>query len=509
MSEEQQQSRDSESAYILVGVLILLTLAAFSILIIQNQSRDTLQTTNTARARSVNYYNAEDSMARGVAWIRKNSGHLASLFSRDNFYSNFDRSTPSVGSNDSGLEIPTLLKANGTNNSLIITNSGDLATAVFPVAISAEDGSNFDAQAEFASAALGDSLVRITLVDAVPVTAASDFGDPDDGNAAPATDFRPIFRVDSLNASDSGSHTFAYLTGMPEYNTAAGFYGRDFMEMRQSCDSYVSDDGAYNAGSNRNANCTIGSDGEVRIHQSEDIYGTAKTPDAINASAPFGGGVCADFDPGCPNNGETCEGDDSCAGPGLPVYQTWATYCPTDQGNVQANRNQTINLTVSSDAPAHKCWAQVSTRSPNGEIVLSSTDYPYFIEELDIANNSQLSIVPDTPNGVVELYVMEFTGNSFNGNQVVNTNNKPYQFRIHYLGNNDLTLNGTANVNAFLTAPNAGVTVSGNFTYQGSIRAASLTATGSGALRYDESGEEQSFSDLSLDVERVSQRYRY
>ena len=69
-------------------------------------------------------------------------------------------------------------------------------------------------------------------------------------------------------------------------------------------------------------------------------------------------------------------------------------------------------------------------------------------------------------------------------------------------------MNGTAAMNAFIVAPYTGVTVQGNFTFQGGIKATSLTATGSGVLRYDESGDITTISDVTYQVKNVEQNYR-
>jgi hypothetical protein len=119
-----------------------------------------------------------------------------------------------------------------------------------------------------------------------------------------------------------------------------------------------------------------------------------------------------------------------------------------------------------------------------------------------------LQIAPSPATGVVNLYVENFTGNKFNGGQVINTSNKPYQLRIHYLGTSNLTLNGNAEMRSFLVAPYAAVDVQGSFEYYGGIKATALTFTGSGDIHYDESGNITTLSDVQYRLRNMENHYR-
>ena len=63
-------------------------------------------------------------------------------------------------------------------------------------------------------------------------------------------------------------------------------------------------------------------------------------------------------------------------------------------------------------------------------------------------------------------------------------------------------------MNAFIVAPSAGISVQGNFIFQGGIKATNLTFTGNGALRYDESGDITTLQDATFKVRNETQRYR-
>lgn len=505
MSKEDMdfQEHEDSGGYVLVGVMILLAISAIMVATALDFAATSSKTILSEKVRTREYYQAEDSLAKATSWIRDNSKNLTSVFNRSNFYTTFDRTNPTYGSNDSGtVRVLTKIKMQGTSNSAILANSATLATALFPNTVNTSTGASFNPVAQFSAGSFGSDIVRVTLVDAVAVDPTKDYGDPDLGNAAPATDFYPVFRVDAMKATDRGAHVYGYAVGNLIYDYGVGFYGRDVFEMRQGCDSYLSNNGNYSSASRR-ANCTTGSNGTLQIHQNETLYGSAQTNGSINESSPFGGAVCSDFSSGCPNAGLKCAGA-SCGVPGLPAYNSWASYCPTNRGNPDTN-NQT--LTVSGNAASQKCWATVDIGSSK-TLTLTSTNYPYFFDTLKIHNNGALAINPSPSTGTVTIYVRNWDGNKFNGNQVLNANNKPYQLRIHYLGTNALTLNGNAQMRAFLVSPYAAVSVQGNFDYYGGIKATSLTFTGNGDIHYDESGDITTLGDTQYSLRNIIQRYR-
>ncbi len=494
----------AQKGHILVGVLILLAISALIIASSLQQTSASARTTLANKVRSRNYYNAEESLGLALSWLRNNSTGMALMFSRANFYTLFDRTTPTVGSNDASIfTVPTKVKVQGTTNSAVLVSNNGLATANFPNSTDTMTGTSFDPDIQFAANSFAKNMVRITLVDAIPLDSTKDYGDPDAGNAAPATDFNPVYRVDAMKSLTGGSHVLGYLFGSLVLDVGVGFYGKNLLDLRQSCDSYISNNGAYTSG-NKRANCTVGSNSTLEIHQNEQVYGTARTNGSINTTSPYGGPICSDFISGCPNHGSSCQGA-SCNVSGLPTYSSWTTYCPTDQGNLTISSNST--LTIPGNAPSQKCWNTVTVNN-NRTLTLRSTDYSYYFKTLSLSNNSVVNFSPNPATGTINIYVETITGDTFNGNQVFNINNKPYQLRIHYLGANALTLNGNAAMSAFLVAPYATVNVQGNFTYNGGIKALSLSATGSGDLHYDESGDITTISDVSYKLKDMQQRYR-
>lgn len=491
----------SDKGYVVILVLIVTGVA--SLLLMRELVRSGIgsRTTGASSTRAQAFYQAERGFEEAVTWLRSNSTAMALQFNRINFYSNFDRlNEPAVGSNDLS-DLPSRLRSEGGANAILLTNSSELGTSEFPTGIDAVSGDSVDPENIFSAATFNDQIVKITVVDAIPIDPSKDYGDSP--NPGPETDFAPVYRIDSMNATDSGAHVFGFIKTHMSYNFGMGFYGKELLELSQSCDSYISNNGSYSSASKR-ANCSAGSDVEARVHQNTDHYGSLQSNGTINEGSPWGGDVCADFNAGCPNKGETCEGEE-CNVPGLPSYSSWATYCPSNQGNTTIAANQTVS--VAGNAANQKCWNAITVNN-NRVLTLNSTSYPYFIDTFNIANNSVVAFNPSPSTGTINLYVRKFVGDKFNGNQIFNTNNKPYQLRIHYLGTDPLTLNGTASMNAFIVAPYADVTISGNFTFQGGIKAQRLYATGSGTLRYDESGDITTISDMNIQHFGVQQFYR-
>ena len=494
----------SESGYVMVGVMVLAVLALMIISTSTDITQSGVHSVKASENRSENYFKGEEGLNLAVSWFRANSTGLALIFSRNNFYTNFDRSSLSAGDNQTSL-VPALskIKMRGTNNTPLLTKEDSLGTSQFPSGLDTLTGLSFNPATSFTAASFGNALVKATLVDALPIDPAKDYGDPDDGFSPPDTDFQPIYRLDALTATDRGAQLLGYLTASLVLDYGIGFYGRNVLQMLQSCDSYISNNGAYTSASKR-ANCTAGSNGVMQIHQNEAIYGAARTNGYISNDSPYGGKICADFTENCPNPGLTCQGP-SCNVPDLPAYSTWNTYCPSDQGALTVSSSQTLN--VAGNDPSQKCWASVTVGN-NKVLTLQTTAYSYFIDTLNIPNTGRLNFDPQPGTGTINLYVRKFDGDKFNGNQVFNLNNKPYQLRIHYLGTDALTMNGTAEMHAFLIAPYAAVNVQGNFTYSGGIKALSLYSTGSGELHYDESGDITTISDTSYRLKQMEEAYR-
>ena len=505
-------SRSDESAYVLVGVLILIALSSFVAAGSLKWSAMNARTTHAIKVRTDLFYESEASVGHVVSWFRQNSQQIVTPFRREEFYQRFTRTAPSVGTNEVStvFTVPTNIKLSGTNDSAVLTSASGLVQGQFPLTEDIVTGSNFPAVSNFYTAGHGESQVRITLVDAIADDPTKDYGPLP--NPMPETDFYPVYRIDAMTGDDEGSHVYGTLIGDVVHIFDIGIYGQDYLEINQPCDSYLSASGGYSVASRR-ANCPAGSNSTASVHKNEEIYGSLQTNGDIDADPPFGGDTCADFQAGCPNKGETCAGED-CGVPLLEFFDPWNVYCPSHQAPVTYAADTTLSVVDSDPStqevlPIDRCWQHVIIQ-PGVTLTLDTTDSPYYIDTLELQNNSNsvLDIKPNPVGGTVEVWVRKIVGDSFNGNQVLNTG-KPTEFRLYYLGTDDLLLNGNADMNTALVSPNAGVTVSGNFDYHGALLAKRLDLSGSGLVHYDESlGGTGQIVDVQYRLRDLVQRYR-
>jgi Tfp pilus assembly protein PilX len=501
-----------------LAVLVLLAVSGLLALGSLELTTSVQRTTLASEVRDREFFRAEEGLSNATSWMRANSTSMTYPFDRKNFYALFDRSAPTYGANDTtAVKIPTKIKLRNTQNSAILTNSTTLATAAYPLSLDTLTGASFNAATTFASAALGNGAIRVTLIDAIPFDATQDFGDPDTGAAQPNTDFYPIYRVDSMRTLQQGSHVFGYLLGELQQTAGLAFYGKDLVDARQDCDSYISTSTTRNyAAANRRAFCSVGSDGPINVQNNAQLYGSASTPSTVGATATQ---VCADFGSPC-RPGPKCSGSNTCRVPGLPTFDPWDTLCPPAQEQPGATLAGGNTLVVAGPLPSQRCWNKINVvpaPPPGGggggggspsPAFLTTTARAYYIEEFDIRNNSTLQFSPDVAGGTITLYVKKFTGDKFNASQMINTNNRPTQLRINYLGTDKLTINGDAAMNAFITAPYATVDVQGNADYSGGIRAKSLQFTGNADIHYDESGDSPTLTDVKYRTRQMNQYYR-
>lgn len=526
----QKRRPGQDGGYILVSILILSALAALLTITALDSSSTGRNAIASTRKAETEYFDAEGAMQTAYAWLNEQSANWGSLFSGSVFVTTFTRSTtPSVGSNDTGhFTVPTRIKLFGTNNSAIIHNNGEaFGSSAFPPSTNLISGASYHALSDFSARVNLSSLVRITLVDAIPL----------DPTSLTTTEYSPVFRIDALRAADRGGQVSALVTGKMLTTPGSGFSGKDFVELRQSCDSYQSSTASpiYSAASRR-ANCPVASEGAVSIHSSTTVHGSITTKSSITSGNPWGGSVCASFASGCPVQGTICTGS-TCQPPTITITpSSFAAACSStapdltiSNGNSEATAwtiesHKTTNPTTNqpSGSPANtyrnNCWNKLTinaNRWARFRAGLSgSTPTAFYIKTLDIANNA--TVLFDDNNGKqITLYVESIVGNSYNGNQIGGLKSTspitmipPNMLKVNYWGTAPLTLNGNAMMNSFLVAPTAGVTVSGNFTYNGGIMAKSLVASGAGALHYDETGGNAVNIDMQLRMRTLNEYFR-
>ncbi len=493
----------NERGYALVALLIMLAVSVVVVAGSLKLSSASSRTTYATKVRSTRYYTAESGLGSGLSWLRSESQNLVSPYTRENFYDNFDLTSPTVGDNDvEQFGVPTKLKLKGTNNSAILSSDVLLASAAFPATEHITSGVAFDAITAFANANLGLGKVRVTLIDAAPLDPAKDYGPPP--NPAPTTDFYPIYRIDAVSENDRGARVYGYVTGSLYYTDTIGFYGRDFADVRQDCKSFPFVNATVNT-SAINAKCPVGSNALISMQNNAEIYGSARSNGSINNSV---GHVCADFTPGCPNSGTTCSGA-ACNVPGLPTIDPWATHCSAGNlGAVNVPANGNVTLTAGSD-PTQHCWTSITIQN-KGKLTLTTTTSPYWFQSLDIVGGNaqtQLIVSPSPAGGTVRLYIDTVVGDHVNGNQAVNPNSRPSQFRLYYLGTNDLVLNGNSKMGMAVVAPNAGIIIQGSSDFNGGAIAQDLTLTGSANIYYDETLGGSTLNDVYYKLRQAVEYY--
>lgn len=480
--------------YALLILLILMALSTAAVAGSLRVSSSNVRTTMATAIRAQTYFTGESGVHEALSWLRNNSQSLTSPFSKTNFNNLFTRTAPSVGDNDTGsLTVPTKIKLKNTNSSAILSTNDDLATSAFPDTTHIVTNSAFSPTAQFTSNNVGSELVRVTLVDAVPLDPAQD----SPPQATSNTDYYPIYRIDAMSSTDRGAHVLGYVTGSLYYVDIIGFYGENFVNVSQDCTSTTF---TGSAPGTTNAKCPVGSKGTITVANNAEIYGTARTTGSIVTA----GKVCADY-PSCAQQGTKCSGA-SCTVPNMPTFQAWDVYCPagTSLGNYTVAASQNKILVTPG------CYDTVTINN-KGSLTLVTTTSPYYFKTLTVSGGNpltQLKVNPSPSSANVQLYVQTITGNIINGNQTVNASARPSQLRFYYLGNADLTVNGNSPVSMAMVAPYANVTLSGNSNYNGGVLARGLTMTGSGNVVYDESLGGTSLTDVTYKLRELEEYYR-
>lgn len=470
-----------EGGYIFVGVLFLLSLSLLISTAMLNAAATNTKTRALVKTQADYYYDAEETLNKTVAWLQAHSKSLVTAFTADNFDNNFTPGDPVVGDNEGQhFTVPTMVKMDGSNNSVMLSNNDFFGSPSFPQTTHIDTGADFDAVTEFRNADLGSANARVVLI----------WARESEGN------YEPIFRADVVtgNNPDRGVHSFSYVySTLVATESALGFYGEEFLTLQSpnnDCSSfqYTYANGAWSKGAPR-SNCPVGSDDDINI--SSHVNGTAKTllDNGIHLNPP-GGEV----------SGGTCTGG-TCHSYGLPIYSSWASYCPDNQVDMTVSANTTLS--------AGGCYRDIHIDNRN-TLTFTDTENPYYIRTLDFRSNfAKFSVGVLPPGEKVTLYIETISNDAINGNQFYNPGSAPHQLEINYIGTRALKLNGTADLNALLVAPNVLVTVNGNFNYYGGIWAKQLDVLGKAKLYYDEAiGAQPVVRDLKFALKKASQRYR-
>ncbi len=472
----------NEKGYVLLGVLLLTFLSLLVTAGMLDSAASNAKTRAIVNTQADYYYEVEKTLNNVVGWLQQNSKSLVTPFLAANFASNFTITDPTLGDNEGQhFSVPTMVKMNGTNNSVMLSNNNFFGTNAFPAATHIDTGANFDAATSFATTDFGGANARIILV----------WAKETDSN------YQPIFRIDVVtgNNPDRGVHSFSYVySGLVTSNGGAGFFGEtqlDFVTPNNNCASYkyVHDGANWNKGDKRK-NCPAASDGVINIGSK--IEGTADTT----------------LDPGInytKNGANVSEG--TCEGAGCHSYNLPPLANPcTSYVDITISANIDLPLLA-----LPQCYGTVTVNS-NKSVGIKDTSTPYYIQAFDFkGNNSSIDFGTVPVGQQIELNVLNnVSGNNhLNGNRLINPNNAPHQVQMNYHGTDELILNGTANMNMNITAPNAKATVQGNFLYYGGLQAKQLEISGNSEIFYDENlGSVPVISDIKFALKKTSQRYR-
>jgi len=488
----QYRSSSRERGYVLVAVVMLAAICLMVSVNMLNSAMSSSSTRFVVNKNHDNYYEVEHSVNKVAAWLQANSSNLVSAFKDDQFNDHFDLGTPSIGSNEGAhFAVPTLVKMKGTNNSVMLSNDAYFGTSAFPSTTNIDTGAAFNPISAFQSADFGGASARVIMIWA-RVT---------DGN------YEPMFRVDAITGGspERGIHGVNYLRSqLVTSNSNPGFFGRDSLSTNNpnnECYSYMwTWSGATWVRGAQRSNCALTSAGN--IHIGSRINGDVRTTADGGVSMGAQGAV----------SGEVCQGS-GCHSYALPPFNSYASYCPSNLGDVVGATGAGTVLNAGIVPTSTQCYRDIgigSNRTVRFAPGASGKVHTFYVRNLDLHNNGDLRFTTLPPDEKYVLYIDVLNGNGHvNGNQIVNDNLAPWQLEINLINQSTLTLNGTAQMRAAITAPTATVNVLGNFTFYGSIRANQLHYNGNAVMGFDEAlGSAPIISDLRFSLFKASQRYR-
>ena len=502
-----EKQRTHEQGSVLIGVLILLSLA----LLITAGMLDSAATHSKTRAlvntQSNYYYQVEETMNRVVAWLQKNSKNLVTAFNKDHFKDNFWLApTPVMGSNEGEFfGVPTVVKmASDHGKSVMLSNNSFFGQSSFPMSQNLDTHASFNPIASFQSTNFGKANARLLLVWARETNG----------------DYEPIFRVDVVtgNNPDRGVHSYSYIyshlvhAGVGSVGFS-GFYGKNsvnFQTGNNNCFSYLyayEAPGSWRQGSPR-ANCLVYGDSGITV--SSTINGSVKTLLSRGITYEQKGR----------STGTDCTGA-GCHSYQLPDYNDWASHCPQSDvatSDLVVNADQTLE--VGQAAHNSGCWRNVTvngkvlTLKTANEVGGSLSDIKaYYFKDLNlVGNNAKIALENLESNKYVMIFTETMGNNHINGNQYYNPRNAPHQLVLNWLSTADVILDGTASFNVFIVAPKANVRTLGNFIFYGGIAAKTLVFSGDDRPNADETGIQipaaPVLTDMNYTLKKASQRYR-
>jgi hypothetical protein len=203
-----------EKGYVLLGILALTGITMMVASSMLQSSASSSKTRYVVRKDAENFYNVESSINKVTAWLQANSKNIVSVFTENGFNAYFSQDiSPSSGSNQgSAFVVPTMIKMNGSNNAVQLTNNSFFGSSAFPSTSNINSGTAFNATQSFDSTDFGNNVsVRLLLVAAQET----------DGN------YQPVFRIDAVTGADPerGVHGINFVkSSLYTTNIGAGYY---------------------------------------------------------------------------------------------------------------------------------------------------------------------------------------------------------------------------------------------------------------------------------------------
>ena len=448
-----------------VSTLSVLLLLLFSLIIsvlifkTSNSSTKFKQIRNKAEK---NHFLAEQKINQVNSWLQNNSKYIVTLFKKNNFSTYFDTSGPIKGNNDI-LDIPSLIKKSGTNNSVILSNNSEYGTSNFPNGIHLENSSVKNLNASFNNTFPNSDGIdlRLTLISANKTNA----------------DYTPFFRVDALTGKNFRLYSIIQGAAISPnvFNTNTGFYGEDYVLLsgNLNCESktfsFINSNWLKSPTSH---NCLINSQGNITLSGTKiRVYGAVKTntSSAISQETKI-----------MDNNSFGCNGFGCNSNPLNSYTNAW-----TSDGTCSSFEDLTVFTNTTLDPT--DCYNKITVNSGK-TLILSDTSKDYHIKTLDFKSNAKILLNPGlgSDNKIISVKINQLIGNQFNTSNFDNLNNAPHQFRLIYTGAYNLQLQGNDDFHAHIYSPYAGIIITDNSTFYGNINAYRIEINNSANLYSDQ-----------------------
>ncbi|MBX7144403.1 MAG: hypothetical protein K1X79_08140 [Oligoflexia bacterium] len=501
----KNRRRGTSAGFTLPSVVIFLVICTTVLVGWAKYSMSTTRTVGADRIRTTTYNQAEKGLNVAVSWLRDHSTEMFSLFTQANFCNNFTRSaSPAFSTNDpstGSFAVPSRIRWVAANTSSpLLTNSAALGTTSF------QSVGAFNTVSSFNALNFGGDSVKITLVDALPVTTTATTTCP-----GITTDFYPVFRIDSMTGNQSGSRVFGYVSGdMQQSGGLPGFQGETTISQAQDCASFnfTGPPPANVATAQQRAQCMIASQGNISFANNAEVYGTATAGGSITT-----GHVCGTIPsiPCTPTNGSpNTSVSDPFAGRSNPFAA--GNWCSSHAS--AGPLVPTCGSAVPMSPPANGACNTSFILPNNCSVVLGAGTY-YINGTLSFGNNAALRLPSLATLGsgkvIIHFSSVPVSGgwSTINANNTVNTTAPPSRMELNYWGNQQLKLNGNSNFAMAFWAPNALVQLQGNTNYYGALLAKTLNNTGSANMIYDESmGFNPVTTDVTYAIRNVEETYR-